>query len=427
MGPPPTHEQVYGQEGSGAMPPNVMHQPHLGSDGGTSTPDSINPTYSPYPPPNVQQQIPPFEMQYGAPPQMQDMRFPPMYPTQAPFPIPHAMAPMNPNMYGQFVPPLMPQGVPSPLPHHQPSPYAVPPSQMHTGGQRQMGARQRRFPTPQQSMSRMSIGGSDGGQAQSGIRGLPPTDTPAEPDQSTEVQSGTSTSTSKSTILSNVPSFLPSKPSFSFSPQNEHNNTPRQAMTRSAPTARRNVYPGEHTSNPIAGITSTSYQPPEAPIVPHLSRLPSLPPRPDLSGISDASQLATAFQQREEALIMRIEALGFEPESAWKVMTELEGGAGRVEREAAAPVLGIRLLQRIDALQKENEKLEDRLKEQIGQKAALRSELADASDLIQEMDAALKEAEKKAKVAAAKAIAQERALAIACAQQSSAISEEKEV
>lgn len=423
MGPQPTHEQVYGQEGSGAMQSHVMNQPHLGSDGGTSTPDSINPTYSPYPPPNVQQQIPPFEMQYGAPPQIQDMRFPPMYPTPAPFPIPHTMGPMNPNMYGQFPPPLISQGIPSPLPHHQSSPYAVPPPQMHTGGQRQMGARQRRFPTPQQSMSRMSIGGSDGGQMQSGIRGLSPSDTPAESDQSTEVQSGTSTS--KSTILSNVPSFLPSKPSFSFSPQTEQVNTPRQAMSRSTPTARRNVYQGEHTVSPIAGITSTFYQPPEAPVVPLLSRLPSLPSRPDLSGINDANQVAVAFQEREEALIMRIEALGFEPESAWKVMNELQGGTGNVEREAAAPVLGIRLLQRIDALQKENERLEDQLKEQIGHKAALNSELADANDLIKEMDAALNEAEKKAEAATAKAIAQERALAIACAQQSSAISEEK--
>ena len=198
---PPTNEQIYGQEELGAMPSHVLHQPQLGSDGGTSTPDSINPTYSPYPPPNVQQSIPSFEMQYGAPPppppQVQDMRFPPMYATPAPFPIPHAMGPMNPNMYGQFVPTLLPQGLSSPLPHHQPSPYNVPP-QMHAGGQRHMGTRPRRFFTPQQSMSRMTLGGSDGEVGLSGTRGMSPVDTPAEPNQSTDVQSGTSTS--KSTI-----------------------------------------------------------------------------------------------------------------------------------------------------------------------------------------------------------------------------------
>ncbi|MCO5565686.1 hypothetical protein L7F22_019360 [Adiantum nelumboides] len=431
---PPTHEQVYGQEGSGAMPSHVLHQPHLGSDGGTSTPDSINQAYSPYPP-NLQQQFPQFEMQYGAPPQMHDMRFPTMYPTPAPYQIHHAIGPMNPNMYGQFAPPLMPQGISSPLPHHQPSPYNVPPPpQMHTGGQRQIGVRPRRFPTPQQSIPRTSVGISDGvGSMQSGNRGLSPTDTPIDSDQSTEIQSGasTSTSTSKSTILTNVPSFLPSKPSFSPNTlpagHNEQINTSRQAMARTAPAARRNVYQGEYAINPIGGIGSTSYQAPEAPVVPLLSRFPSLPPRPEINGENDVHQVAMAFQQREEALIMRIEALGFEPESAWRVMNELERnqkeqeGRGSSEREVVAPVLGIRLLQRIDALQKENEKLEDLLKEQIEEKTVIRSDLADASTLIQEMDVALVEAEKKAESATARAIAQERALAIACAQQSSAI------
>lgn len=427
---PASQERTHGQAGSEEISPIIVNQPIFGSDGGTSTPDSMNPNYSPYPA-NVQTPMqPPFEVQYGAPPPMQDMHFSSIYPSQASFPLPHSIGPMNANMYGQYVPPFMAQGIPPPhVPHQQMSPYTIPPPHMHAGGgQRHPGARQRKFLSPQQSMARVPLASTDDGTVQTGIRAL----SLASTDQSIEEQD-TGTGTSKKNILINAPSFLPSKPSFSPNNmpagQNVQITSPRQTMTRPGMMSRTSMHRVEHPSNPTKSSTTMSYQPPEAPTVSLLSRLPSLPPAPQVHDANDVRQVALAFQQREDALMLRIEALGFQPELAWKVMNEIrtdqDPKSDITERENAAPVLGIRLLQRIDALQKENEELGDLLKEQIEKKATIKSELDDAKTLIGEMDLALSEAERNIEVVTAKAAAQERALAIACAKQSSAISGEK--
>lgn len=159
-----------------------------------------------------------------------------------------------------------------------------------------------------------------------------------------------------------------------------------------------------------------------APSIPLLSRLPPLPPLPLLRSEADgavtqeskgsseagndrAAAIRQAYQAREEALMLRIEAIGFQPAKAWTAMKEIvegssagEGGgqeksvesvekermttittteecgdkaeekhrgensdaakeSRKAEGEDAAPILGIRLLQRLHALEQENEEL----------------------------------------------------------------------
>jgi hypothetical protein len=134
-------------------------------------------------------------------------------------------------------------------------------------------------------------------------------------------------------------------------------------------SSRINVGPStayQHTIGP------PSLPPPPAPTVPFSSRFPPLPPKPtpvDGDTISK-EELMKQYEAREEALILRVEALGFEPEAAWRALQELEGntvndGERRDEavdenngREKPSSILGIRLLQKIDLLQRENEELE---------------------------------------------------------------------
>jgi hypothetical protein len=130
-----------------------------------------------------------------------------------------------------------------------------------------------------------------------------------------------------------------------------------------------------NASRSVAGASSRyqSYQPIEppraAPTVPLSSRFPPLPPKASVGKKDDTEELQkqiAALEAREEALLLRIEALGFEPEAAWQVMKEVDQVEGdsshddaRKDRETPAPILGIRLLQRLDLLQKENAELEE--------------------------------------------------------------------
>lgn len=101
-----------------------------------------------------------------------------------------------------------------------------------------------------------------------------------------------------------------------------------------------------------------------APTIPLHSRFPPLPPKP--GDEADAKILRDAFEKREDALVLRVEAIGFQPEAAWRFfqekgdeITRLDEVPGSVDavREAPAPILGIRLLQKLDQIQRENEEL----------------------------------------------------------------------
>lgn len=229
-----------------------------------------------------------------------------------------------------------------------------------------------------------------------------------------------------------------------------------------------------------------------APSVPLLSRLPPLPPMPNellAEGKADDDKERArrrAYQAREEALMLRIEAIGFQPAKAWSVMKEVVEGPGKTQaeedgvdkekekraedREAevkdyakaetaekeegrdAAPILGIRLLQRLHALEEENQELGRIVADLAGKKQAKGDESQvqvelqgriwpemlgcsvpcadedswiDAHELIAAMDSAMKGLEKRAEEAEARANASERALAVACARNSSSILDER--
>ncbi|UZJ52433.1 hypothetical protein CBS101457_001753 [Exobasidium rhododendri] len=152
--------------------------------------------------------------------------------------------------------------------------------------------------------------------------------------------------------------------------------------------------------------------------IPLVSRFPPLPPKPPPTSDSDDQEELRkkifALEARETALILQIEALGFEPEAAWGVMNRLEEAGDRTDREKPAPILGIRLLQRLDLLQKENAELEDIFVKRRTEK----SELQDAHRLIKALDKALTESTKRSERA-------EAALAVACAQVSTSITTDR--
>lgn len=227
------------------------------------------------------------------------------------------------------------------------------------------------------------------------------------------------------------PSSLPMKPEFGSPSLSDSQQLSSEGTDVAG--ARKAPYNPINIRRDLVSVT-----PPAVPTVPLLSRLPALPPLPDSSKL-DAKQLETAFKEREEALILRIEALGFETGSAWKVMKEIEGeGVTRNDeeeedrasaREAATPVLGIRLLQRLNALQRENDELGLLLEARAdaeqpktaGQITRLEAEIRDAHELIDQLDRALSTCTARAEAAEAKVASQERALAIACAQNSSSM------
>lgn len=189
-------------------------------------------------------------------------------------------------------------------------------------------------------------------------------------------------------------------------------------------------------------------------------RLPSIPPQPTLSAVppslielsqgaakeesseqrraekvildssaqqyvADLIQAVGAYQTRDEAMSLRMEALAFQPLSSWNQIlrqpdrnTKTEERIGRdtavspeFGADGAASVTGVRLLRKVVDLQRENEELGELLSHKLdldGQGAGVGSaapaqdmgnladELKDAHTLIAAMSNALKEAEKKA-------------------------------
>ncbi|PWN42640.1 hypothetical protein IE81DRAFT_117074 [Ceraceosorus guamensis] len=196
--------------------------------------------------------------------------------------------------------------------------------------------------------------------------------------------------------------------------------------------------------------------------------LPNFPQLPDPGAEDQAGELRKALERakkRDDAWILRLEAIGFEPEEAWKAfrrehgrndgeqgpyVTDTTSGnlatspavesdriaehdtpvqAGDNEAVRREPILGIRLLQRVHDLQEENQELEEMLRAQFrdvrtsgtgqpnattGHSEDLTSELEDAHRLIEALDKALT-------AESARAEAAESALSIACVQNSTSL------
>lgn len=107
-------------------------------------------------------------------------------------------------------------------------------------------------------------------------------------------------------------------------------------------------------------------------------RLPDLPPKPEPPALDatplsrdQVQEIIDAYERREQALEMHIAALSFEPHRCLALADALASGgpengdAPHVSQEPRDPVLGVRLLQRMDVLQKENDDLAARMKELI--------------------------------------------------------------
>lgn len=233
-----------------------------------------------------------------------------------------------------------------------------------------------------------------------------------------EIDRGSTGESSRSTFSTHgMPTSLPPKPAFA-SPILDSGIVDKSASGRmSATDARR---------------SSTVAAPKPAPTVPLSARLPNMSPLPELHDL-DKPQLVKLIMQREEQFMLRIEAMGFEPDSAWKLWKELssDGQAPPTfTREQAAPVLGIRLLQRLDALQRENTELESIIKDGMSNatsgngSATLAKDIEDAHKLIDELDRALTASQNDNEAMQKKVIALEQALTAACSQNSSATSAE---
>ncbi|WFC99538.1 hypothetical protein MYAM1_002283 [Malassezia yamatoensis] len=108
---------------------------------------------------------------------------------------------------------------------------------------------------------------------------------------------------------------------------------------------------------------------------------PSLPPKPDLPALRDGAQnthafsveslnkICDAFEKREEALSLRIAALQFRSQACLDALssqgTHMEQLDDASLMSDTDPILGIRLLQRLDLLQRENTELGKKLEEII--------------------------------------------------------------
>ena len=102
--------------------------------------------------------------------------------------------------------------------------------------------------------------------------------------------------------------------------------------------------------------------------LPPLPEWPHVPAQQDESGNVTLSRkqlddIYARFRSREEALQMRIDALAFSPAQALSSLRDPSSSQG--ETGTAMPQLGVRLLQRVDELQRENEDLAERLREVI--------------------------------------------------------------
>lgn len=145
--------------------------------------------------------------------------------------------------------------------------------------------------------------------------------------------------------------------------------------------------------------------------------------------ISSLRSIINTYKQRDEFLRLRTEAVGFQPKQVW-LAWQTSRSSQETERSSATAtnddnttvnsILGVRLLQRLDKLQRENDELGRLLASNAGVDRAesaaagsapeveeLRKEVQDCHRLIEAMDQALSSVE-------ARAAASERALEVAC-------------
>lgn len=146
--------------------------------------------------------------------------------------------------------------------------------------------------------------------------------------------------------------------------------------------------------------------------------------------VSSLCTIIDTYQQRDDLLRLRTEAVGFEPKRAylaWQTPPFTNPDSNNTESEEAAasnPILGVRLLQRLDKIQRENQELGRLLSSGANLSTAssvsesevqeLRREVQESHLLIDAMDKALNSAEARAVVA-------ERALEVACRDNSTSI------
>lgn len=176
----------------------------------------------------------------------------------------------------------------------------------------------------------------------------------------------------------------------------QHHASPHQARLPpkphalpSSPSAATLSPSGAHLSGVGASGTRAS---PRSPLIPlplatskligPAARLPALPPKasiPERDAEDELEKLRAALeaaQKREEAWELRLEALGMQPSLALQAhradLGEEVGEDGETkegekqEEGKTAPVLGVRLLQRVHALQVENEELGEMLARKLG-------------------------------------------------------------
>ncbi|KAJ1027531.1 hypothetical protein NDA18_003533 [Ustilago nuda] len=143
--------------------------------------------------------------------------------------------------------------------------------------------------------------------------------------------------------------------------------------------------------------------------------------------LSNLRSVIDMFEQRDDLLRLRTEAVGFQPKQAyqaWRIEEPSNTDPAAAEDATANPVLGVRLLQRLDKLQRENEELGRLLSSganldpQVALPSSpveeLRKEVQECHQLIDAMDKALSSAE-------ARAAAAESALEVACRNNSTSI------
>ncbi|SAM80011.1 uncharacterized protein UBRO_02283 [Ustilago bromivora] len=143
--------------------------------------------------------------------------------------------------------------------------------------------------------------------------------------------------------------------------------------------------------------------------------------------VSKLCSVIDIFEQRDDLLRLRTEAVGFQPKQAyqaWRIEEPSNTDPAAAEDASANPVLGVRLLQRLDKLQRENEELgrllssganlDPQVALPSSQVEELRKEVQECHQLIDAMDKALSSAE-------ARAAAAESALEVACRNNSTSI------
>lgn len=143
-----------------------------------------------------------------------------------------------------------------------------------------------------------------------------------------------------------------------------------------------------------------------------------------LEYVSYLRRMLSVYEKRDELLRLRTEAVGFQPKHAWSAWQAQQTCASFSDQDSSSPhpILGVRLLQRLDKLQRENDELGQLVLQRVESSGSgaddeverLRAEVSDCHRLIEAMDTALSSAE-------AKAAASERALQVACMTNSTAI------